>query len=150
SPAYMSHLPFFRHLGPGGAAALLEGGETRQVAPGAVILEEGEIPERCYVILNGAVEDVLRRGPRAIRVRFAGPGRAVAYLGLLDGGAASATSVARERTRALVIPAEHVRARLRGDGDVARAFTAAVEHDLMHALRSTASPKQHLAAGGAP
>jgi len=145
SLAYVSHLPFFRHLEADGVASLLDRGETLQFPPGTVLLEEGETADRCFITLNGAVEDVLCRGPRGIRVRFAGPGRAVCYLGMLDGEPASATSVARERTVALALGAEDVRARLDGDDDVSRAFTAALEHDLMDALRSTASPKSHLA-----
>jgi CRP-like cAMP-binding protein len=146
--AYASRLPFFRRLGEVLVPSLLRSGETLHVAPRQVVLEEGETASHCYITLNGALEDVLRRGARTIRVRFAGPGRASGYLGLLDGGPASATCVARERTTVLAIEAGEFHRRMRGDDDLARAFTAAVEHDLMDALRSTAAPKAHLAAAG--
>lgn len=146
SPAYVSRLPFFARLEPRFVSSLLDCGETLRIAARDVILEEGETATHCYVTLNGAVEDVLRRGPRTIRVRFAGPGRAFGYVGLLDAGPATATSVTRERTVLLAIEAEDFRARLEGTDDLSHAFTAAIEHDLMDTLRSTASPKAHLAA----
>ncbi len=148
SHTYASRLPFFRRLGAEFVSSLLDRGETLQFAPRCVILEEGDRASHCYVTLNGAVEDVLLRGTRTLRVRFAGPGRAFCHLGLLDGGPASATSVARERTVALALAAQDFHALLRGGDDLSRAFAAAVEHDLMDVLRSTASPKAHLAAAG--
>ena len=149
SPTYVSRLPFFHRLGAQFVSALLDCGATLQIAPRSVILEEGDMAGRCYITLNGAVEDVLRRGEQTIRVRFAGPGRAFCYLGLLDGGPATATSVARERTVVLAIEAQDFGAMLEGGDDLSRAFRAAIEHDLMDTLRSTASPRAHLAAAGA-
>ena len=146
SHTYVARLPFFRELGAQFVSSLLGCGETLHVAPRCVILEEGEMASHCYIVLNGAVEDVLRRGTQTIRVRFAGPGRALCYLGLLDGGPATATSVARERTLVLAIVAQDFAARLLGRDDLSRAFAAAIEYDLMDTLRSTASPKAHLAA----
>ena len=147
--AYVSRLPFFRELGAQFVSSLLDCGETLLIAPRCVILEEGGTASHCYIVLNGAVEDVLRRGNQMIRVRFAGPGRALCYLGLLDSGPATATSVARERTVVLAIEAQDFRARLQGSDDLSRAFAAAIEYDLMDTLRSTASPTAHLAAAGA-
>ena len=149
SPAYVSRLPFFRRLGAELVPALLDRGQALQVAPGCVILGTGEQAGHCYLTLNGAVEDVLPRGTQTIRVRFAGPGRAFGHLGLLDGGPASATSVARERAVVLAIAAQDFHAMLEGTDDLSRAFTAAIEHELMDVLRSTASPKAHVAAAGA-
>jgi CRP-like cAMP-binding protein len=146
---YASRLPFFRRLGAEFVSSLLDRGETLHIAPRSVLLEEGETARHCYITLNGAVEDVLRRGARTVRVRFAGPGRASGYLGLLDGGPASATTVARERTIVLAIAAQDFHAMLQGGDDASRAFAAAIEHDVMDVLRSTASPKAHLAAAGA-
>jgi CRP-like cAMP-binding protein len=148
SATYASRLPFFRRLGAEFVPSLLDSSETLEIAPRGVVLEEGETPSHCYVTLNGAVEDVLRREAQTIRVRFAGPGRAFCHLGLLDGGPASATSVARERTLVLAIAAQDFHAMLRGTDDLSRAFAEAIEHDLMDVLRSTASPKAHLAAAG--
>lgn len=149
SYAYASRLPFFQGFGVDLVASLFGRGETRRIDAHRTILEEGQAASHCYITLNGAVEDVLRRGSRSIRVRLAGPGRASGYLGLLDGGPASAASVARERTVVLAIAAGDVGAMLEGTDELSRAFTAAIERDLMGALRSTASPKAHLAAVGA-
>ena len=149
SLAYASRLPFFRRMGAQFVSSLLDGGETVHFAPRCVILEEGGTANRCYITLNGATEDVLRRGRQTIRVRFAGPGRASGYLGLLDGGPASATTVARERSVMLAIEPQEFAARLQGRDELSRAFAAAIEYDLMDMLRSTASPKAHLATAGA-
>jgi CRP-like cAMP-binding protein len=149
SSAYASRLPFFRRLGAELVPSLLDRGETLWIAPRSVLLEEGETASHCYLMLNGAVEDVLRRGTRTVRVRFAGPGRALCHLGLLDGGPASAASVARERTVVLAIAAQEFHAMVEGRDELSRAFAGAIEHDLMDVLRSTASPKAHLAAAGA-
>jgi CRP-like cAMP-binding protein len=148
SHAYASRLPFFQGFGTGLVASLFDRGETRRIAPRGTLLEEGATATHCYITLNGAVEDVLRRGSRSIRVRLAGPGRASGYLGLLDGGRATATSVARERTVVLAIDAREVGALMEGTDDLGRAFAAALERDLMGTLRSTASPKAQLAGVG--
>ena len=149
SAVYAARLPFFRSLGPDLAAALLDRGEIVQFAPRTVILEEGEMASHLHITLNGAVEDVLRRGPQSLRVRFAGPGRAFGYLGLLDGRPATASSVARERSVALAVEAREFGALLRDADDFSRSFAAAVESDLMEMLRSTAAPKAQLATAGA-
>ena len=149
STAYVSRLPFFARLGAEFVPPLLAGNEVLGFPARSVIHEEGEPPSHCYITLNGAVEDVLRRKGAATRVRFAGPGRAFCYLGLLDGGPATATSVARERSVVLAIDADAFHAMLRSGDHLGRAFAAAVEHDLMDMLRSVASPKAHLSAGGA-
>lgn len=146
---YVSKLPFLRRMGAHLAEALLRTGRTVHAPPRAVLVEEGETPTVCHLTLHGAVEDVLHRDGRSTRVRFAGPGRASGYLGLLDGGPASATSVTRDRAVLLRIDADELRARLEGADELSRGVTAAVEHDLMDVLRSTAAPKAHLAQAAA-
>ena len=80
----------------------------------------------------------------------AGPGSAFGYLGLLDGGPASATAVARERSTLLAIGARDFEALLRRDDERSRAFAGAIEHDLMGSLRTAERARSHIAALAAP
>ena len=54
--------------------------------------------------MNGAVEKVIVRGGRRIRVGLAGPGQAFGYESLIDGGPSPVTAATRERTLLLVLP----------------------------------------------
>jgi len=71
--------------------ALHSGSRTPQLGPRAA----------CWITLNGAVEELIRRNGRAIRVRLAGPGIAFGYVGLIDGEPSSVTAPTRERSRLL-------------------------------------------------
>lgn len=62
--------------------------------PGTVLVAEGGRPRALFVTLNGAVEEAIRRGVRAIRVALAGPGRGFGYASLLG-----ATGRRRRRSR---------------------------------------------------
>jgi CRP-like cAMP-binding protein len=146
--AYVRRLAAFRQMDAAFVAELFEHGETLQFDRRHVVVPEGAAAHTCYFTLNGAVEDVLRRGERMIRVGFAGPGRAFGYLGLLDGGPATAISVARERTVVLAIAAEDFTFMFQGGHDQGRAFAAAVERDLMTTLRMADRPNAYLAATG--
>ena len=142
--SYLCRLPFFGAMTPDEISDLLDGGEILEVDPGCVILAEGEVTDRCYVVLNGAVEDVITRTGENMRVRFAGPGQACCFLGFLDGRPATATSRARERTVMLEVPAEDFHARMAGRDPVDVAFAAAITADLVATLAGTASPKTYL------
>jgi CRP-like cAMP-binding protein len=76
-----------------------------------------------------------------VRVALAVPGRAFGYAGLLTGSAATATAVARERSVVLVVEPDEVEALLATDG-----FEAAIEHDIVIALRQAERPQARLAA----
>ena len=54
--------------------------------------------------MNGAVEKVLVRGDRRIRVGLAGPGKTFGYESLIDGQPSPVTAITRERSLLLVLP----------------------------------------------
>ncbi len=139
SVAYVARLPLFRDA-PALATMLLQAGRTVHVPRGGVLVWAGELPTAFHVTLNGAVEDVLASGSERLRVSLAGPGRAFGYLGLLDGGAATMTSVARERSTILTIAAERFETLRNGTDERSRAFEAAVQSDLMLSLRDAGKP----------
>ena len=60
--------------------------------------------------MNGAVEKVLIRGDRRIRIGLAGPGKLFGYESLIDGGPSPVTAITRERTAPARASARPVRA----------------------------------------
>ncbi len=147
--SYIARLPFFRDLHVEVVAALLHAGETVHVEPRREIVGEGSASSRCFVVLQGAVEEVVPRGGATTRVGFAGPGSAFGYVGLLDGGPASGTWITRERSTLLAIGASDFDALLKRGDERARAFGAAVEHDLIKSMTTAERARSHLAAVGA-
>jgi CRP-like cAMP-binding protein len=99
------------------------------------------------VTLHGALEELVRRGDRAVRVRLAGPGVASCYVGLFDGLASTIAVSARERARLALIPRagfdEMVAARTRAG----RSFLEALQRDLVEALRLAQRQQSRLSFG---
>ena len=143
--SYVARLPFFRRLHDADVTALLHAGRTLHVAPRSTMVAAGASSSEWYVVLNGAVEELVPRAGGAIRVGFAGPGIAFGYLGLLDGRPASATWVTRERTTLLAIGARELEGLLRRGDERSRAFAAAIEHDLIGSLATAERAMSHLA-----
>ncbi|WP_413755862.1 FAD-dependent oxidoreductase [Streptomyces sp. MMBL 11-3] len=91
-------------------ARLAEHGQRRSVAPGDVLIREGERCETFFVILSGAVAVVEDHGtPDEHVLRVHGPGRFIGELGLLHGQVAFYTAVAREPGEVLVVPLDRLR-----------------------------------------
>ena len=81
----------------------------------------GRASTACYVTINGAVEKVIVRGGRRIRVGLAGPGQAFGYESLIDGGPSPVTADHARADAAARAAAGGVRAALqRRDGRLAR------------------------------
>jgi CRP-like cAMP-binding protein len=142
---YLSRLPLFRALEPDLVAELVGRGKVLAAPRGRVLQHEGVRAKACYVTLNGAVEDVIRRGTAELRVGFTGPGHAFGYLGLLDDGSAPVSSVTRERCVLLAIAGEHFEMLQREPGARSRAFAAAIEADLIRSLEVADRARAHLA-----
>ncbi len=107
-----------------------------------MLVAEGEPARALFVTLNGAVEEAIRRDGCAIRVALAGPGRGFGYAGLIAGGDATAAAAARERSVVLVVSPAELEAQL-----AIESFAAAVERDVVAALRQAERPQARLAAG---
>lgn len=143
---YLLRLPFFAPFASQELRALLEVCGCVFVPARRVLLREGAEPEAAYVTLNGAVEEAVARGERRIRVRLAGPGRAVAYAGLVDGRPSPVTVATRERALLLVVPRDSFSELFEGATALSYAFVEAVERDLVAALRQAERPQARLAA----
>lgn len=99
---------------------LAEKAETVYWETGAVVFEEGDRGDECYVLHSGAVK-ILRRFPDGRRITLArlGPGSVVGELALFNGERRSATVEAVEATLAVALAGEDVMAILKRDPEAA-------------------------------
>jgi CRP-like cAMP-binding protein len=142
---YVLRLPFFRSYGESEYVELLSSCQLAVVTAQSLILPEGGSAKSCCITLNGAIEEVIRRGDRVVRVRLCGPGRAFGYAGLIDGLPSSVSVSSRERSLLLVVPGGPFETLYHGGTIGSYSFFDAIEHDLMWALRQAQSPRARLA-----
>jgi CRP-like cAMP-binding protein len=142
--AYVMRLPFFRSYGEPEFAELVESSRLAVAPEGMPIQLEKTPATVCYVTLNGAVEEVIRRGTDSVRVRLCGPGWAFGYVGLIDGQPSTVAIRTRERSLLLIVPAGRFDALFNGGTISSYAFFNAVERDLMAALRQALAPHARL------
>jgi hypothetical protein len=101
---YIRRMTTFHDFEPVALWGFLTSGHYVMCPPGRLLLAEGVSSPAYHPTINGAVEQVLVRGTRPIRVGLAGPGKAFGYEGLIDGRPAPLTAIARERALLLVVP----------------------------------------------
>jgi CRP-like cAMP-binding protein len=143
---YVRRMATFHDFEPVALWGFLTSGSYVMCTPGTLLLAEGVPSPAYYLTINGAVEQVLVRGNRRIRVGLAGPGKAFGYEGLIDGGPSPLTAIARERSLLLVIPRELFTALFSGEDAVSRSFLDVIQKDLIVTLRATLRPFTRLAA----
>ena len=124
----------------------LTSGRYARCPPGRTLVAEGAPSTACYLTINGAVEKVLARGDRRIRVGLAGPGKAFGYESLIDGLPSPVTAVTRERALLLVLPRDPFEQLFNGEDAVSRVFLDVILRDLVAALRQALRPHARLAA----
>ena len=124
----------------------LTSGRYARCPPGRTLVAEGVPSTACYLTINGAVEKVLARGDRRIRVGLAGPGKAFGYESLIDGLPSPVTAVTRERALLLVLPRDPFEQLFNGEDAVSRVFLDVILRDLVAALRQALRPHARLAA----
>jgi CRP/FNR family transcriptional regulator, cyclic AMP receptor protein len=124
----------------------LTSGSYARCPPGRTLLAEGAPSTACYLTINGAVEKVLLRGDRRIRVGLAGPGKAFGYESLIDGRPSPVTAITRERVLLLVLPRDSFEQLFNGEDAVSRVFLDVIQRDLVATLRQTFRPHARLAA----
>ena len=142
----MRRLAAFRAFDSLALWGFLTAGRYARCPAGRTLVAEGAPSTACYVTINGAVEKVIVRGGRRIRVGLAGPGQAFGYESLIDGGPSPVTAATRERTLLLVLPREAFERLFHGETAGSHVFLDVIHRDLMAALRQALRPHARLAA----
>jgi CRP-like cAMP-binding protein len=145
--AYVRRMASFHGVDPLALWGFLTSGRNVYCPPGRVLLAEGATPPAYYLTINGAVEKVLIRGHRRLRVGLAGPGKAFGGEALIDGLPSPLTAVARERSLLLVIPSGIFERLFRGEDAVSRVFLEVVLRDLANVLREALRPYARVLVG---
>ena len=81
---YVHRMATFHDFEPLALWGFLTSGTYVRCPPGRTLVAEGTHSDAYYLTINGAVEKVLVRGDRRIRVGLAGPGLAFGYESLID------------------------------------------------------------------
>ena len=100
-------IPLLARLPEEDVRALASRGRVRSYPSGTVIFQEGDPGDSLYIVIEGSVRIVVSsaKGEEAT-VALLGPGECVGDLALLDGRPRSASAIAAERSRALVVTRE--------------------------------------------
>ena len=128
----------------------LTAGRYALCPPNRTLVAEGAASPACYLTINGAVEKVIVRGGRRIRVGLAGPGLAFGYESLIDGGPSPVTAITRERTLVLALPTAAFERLFNGDQPESHVFLDVIHRDLTGSLRQALRPQARLAVSLAP
>jgi len=145
--SYLARLALFREFGAQALDELLAVSEVVDIGRGVEVCAEGATPATCAVTLNGALEEVVRRGDRGVRVRLVGPGFATCYVSFLDGLPSSVVVSAREPARLALIPRAAFDDLVAARALVGRSFLEALQRDLVNALRLAQRPQARLSFG---
>ncbi len=143
---YVRRLATFHDFDSLALWGFLTSGKYAMCPAGRTLLVEGAPSTACYLTINGAVEKVLVRGERRIRVGLAGPGKAFGYESLIDGLPSPVTAITRERALLLVLPRGPFEQIYNGGDAVSRVFLDVIQRDLVATLRQTLRPQARLAA----
>ena len=143
---YVSRMATFHDFDPLALWGFLTSGTYVRCPKGRTLVAEGSPSDAYYLTINGAVEKVLVRGDRRIRVGLAGPGMAFGYESLIDGGPSPVAAIARERAILLVLPRDVFARLFHNEDAVSRVFLEAIQRDLLASLRQTLRPYARLTA----
>jgi hypothetical protein len=123
----------------------LTAGRYALCPPNRTLVAEGAASPACYLTINGAVEKVIVRGGRRIRVGLAGPGLAFGYETMIDGGPSPVTAITRERTLVLALPTAAFERLFHGEQPESHVFLDVIHRDLTGSLRQALRPHARLA-----
>ena len=143
----MRRLATFRAFDSLALWGFLTAGRYARCPAGRTLVAEGAPSTACYLTINGAVEKVIVRGGRRIRVGLAGPGQAFGYESLIDGGPSPGDrDHARADAAAGAAAASAFERLFHGETAGSHVFLDVIHRDLMAALRQALRPHARLAA----
>jgi CRP-like cAMP-binding protein len=145
--SYLARLALFRDFGAQELDEVLAVSDVVDIGRGMEVCAEGAAPAFCAVTLYGALEELVRRGDRGVRVRLAGPGSATCYVSLLNGFPSSVGVSARERSRLALVPRAAFDELAAARTLAGRSFAEALQRDLVDALRLAQRPLARLSFG---
>jgi CRP-like cAMP-binding protein len=146
---YVRRMANFHDFDPLALWGFLTSGTYVRCPAGRTLLAEGARSDAYYLMINGAVEKLVARGERRVRVGLAGPGKAFGYEGLIDGLPSPITATTRERSLLLVLQRGPFEQLFNGEDAISRGLLGAIQKDLAAGLRETLRPCARLAAAGA-
>jgi signal transduction histidine kinase len=139
--------PLFGGLPDEQLRRLVERGEIMDLAPGDVLIREGDEADALYVVLSGELEVTKRSGMSDIPLARVGPGALQGEIAALEGGRRLASVRAISDAEALWIPVALIRELLDAGPDVALAVIGTAVGRL-RAMESTLREREKLAALG--
>lgn len=140
-PTPLSEIGFLRGFDDTELAAFVAEVQPRRIAlaPGDVVVREGDPADNVYSVAAGSIRVELRHkdGPdaRAVRLIALGPGMTFGELALLDGGTRSADVVAETDAACYAFPIDRLRALATSHPPLMRKILASMIRDLSDRLR---------------
>ncbi len=107
--------PLFKGFTTNGAKRLLDAGEVKAHAPGALLLKEGDTSDFVLLVLSGKLEVFVEREGKDLVLTEANPGTILGELAMLCGIPRSASVRAQENSAVLEWPDEAFRTLLLRD-----------------------------------
>lgn len=122
----------FRSLPQEGLARLASQGRVRRFPAGSVLMQQGDIADCLYVVIEGVVraERSHQELTEPLVLAEIGPGEVVGEMGILEGEPRSATVIANVDTRAIEISAQVMADILLEHRDVSTALLRLLSHRL--------------------
>ena len=138
---YVRRMATFHDFDPLALWGFLTSGSYARCPPGRTLLAEGAPSTACYLTINGAVEKVLVRGDRRIRVGLAGPGEGVRLRGPRSTVGPLPSPRSRGSGRSCSsLPRDPFEQLFNGEDAVSRVFLDVIQRDLVATLRQTLRP----------
>ena len=102
--AIIASLPLMRGLEPADQAALIARAHAVSVPAGQMVFEKGDKDESLYIVISGRVEiSVTAANGRRIALNIIAKGDCFGEIGLLGGGARTASAVTMEACRFMIV-----------------------------------------------
>ena len=145
--ARLRETPLFAGVDDGPLRELVGRGEIVDLSAGEVLIQEGDVADALFVVLDGELEVTRQSGDSRIPVAVVGPGALQGEIAALEGGRRLATVSAVREAEVLRIPVEALRDLLATGPDVALSVVRTAVSRL-RALEATLREREKLAALG--